>query len=225
MQMEVLVVADSRGRGLQPILDRGNEGKIVKVLAMGGAGSQIAAIRALHSIKRDKPELVILMTGICDLTWRDRRTHLTKLRSSSVNECVENVMGPLRAAYDIMESEGGVRPSIATLTGLDLADYNYKGRKHMSEDEYKQYSETVKERHKDQGTLNEATIEINRRITALNKGHGIPTTWLSTVVHTYYRGVHHHNYKRLRDGCHPDEGTKNSWCSQIRKTIKRLQEI
>ena len=164
------------------------------------------------------------MTGICDLTWRDRRSHLTKLRSSSVEECVENVMGPLRAAYDIMESEGGVRLSIATLTGLDLADYNHKGRKFMGKEEYNKYSETVKVKHSDQRVLNEATIEINRRITALNKGHGIPTTWLSTVVHTYYRGIHHHNYKRLRDGCHPDEATKIRWCSQIRKTIIRLQE-
>ena len=41
--MEVLVVADSRGRGLQPILDKEAKGNIVKVLAMGwgeGGGGQ-----------------------------------------------------------------------------------------------------------------------------------------------------------------------------------------
>ena len=222
--MEVLVVADSRGRGLELMLEKELPERKVKVLTLGGAGSELAALRALSTIKTSRPDMIILMTGICDLTWRDKRSQCTSLRSGKIADCVENVMGPLRAAYEIMTTEGGPNTpiSIATVTGLDLADYNFRGRRQMTGDEYRKYSEGNKTKHGLQETLNMAMVEINRRITALNKEHGVPTTWISTVIHAYYRGTHHHNYKRLKDGCHPDEETKVRWVRQLGKTINRV---
>lgn len=162
------------------------------------------------------------MTGICDLTRRDRDSKKTKLRHKEEEECVIGVIKGIEAAYEIINAMGQHKISIATLTGLDLADYNNQARKRMSEEEYSTYCKEVKRGHQDQETLNKAVIEINRRITALNRKHGVPTTWTSTIVHSYYRNTHHNNYKKLRDGCHPDEGTKVKWSKQLLKSASHI---
>ena len=102
-------------------------------------------------------------------------------------------------------------------------DYNHRQRARMGAEAYDQYCKRNKEIDNNQQVLDEAVVEINRRITELNKKNNVPTTWLSTVVHSYYRGKHHHNYKRLRDGCHPDEVTKKKWGKLIIKSVRNIQ--
>ena len=103
----------------------------VEVLATEGAGCELAANKAHAAIVRQKPARIILMTGICDLTWRDKRSKVTKLRYSEVKECVDRVMEAIRAACEILDNMGNHKVSIATITGIDLADYNLKKRRHM----------------------------------------------------------------------------------------------
>lgn len=220
--MATVVVADSRGRELQEIMKRSESDYDIYVEAMGGAGSELAAIRAIPVITRHKPELIIIMTGVCDLTWRNRQNKITALRYREEEECVGGVMRGIESAYEILGAMGQHKISIATLTGIDLTDYNNPRRRQMSEEEYSKYCREGKKEHPDQNMLNRVVIEVNRRITALNRKHGVPTTWTSTIVHSYYRNTHHHNYKRLRDGCHPDEGTKGKWAKLILKSIKHI---
>lgn len=219
--MAVMVLTDSRGRGLQHIIERLTEIE-VGVQVMSGAGSELAAIRALTQVREIKPALIILATGICDLTFRDTSTRKTSLRYSTVEECVEGVIGGIKAACEILEVMGKVKISVATLTGLDLVDYNCRYRKHMNEGEYENYCKERKRECKEQKILNEAIIEINRKITVINRNHGTPSTWLSTVVHSYYRKTHHHSYKRLQDGCHPGEATKLKWAKLIVKSLHHI---
>ena len=197
-------------------------GNPTKVLTMSGNGSELAAIKAIKIVRDLKPKLIIITTGICDLTWRDKNTKKTKLRYSTVEECVTGVLEALKAAHDILESLGNCKISIATITGLDLADYNLRDRKNMNEEEYKNYCKNDKTITKEQDTLNSAIVEINRMITVMNKKAGVPTTWLSTVVHTYYRKTHHHNYNKLSDGCHPNDMTKLKWAKLIAKSIQHI---
>ena len=220
--MAVVVIADSRGRDLQQIMKREDQVREMYVESMGGAGSELAAIRAIPTIVRRNPKLVILMTGICDLTRRDRISRVTKIRHRELKGCVQEVVKGIEAAYEVINAMGNHKTSIATMTGLDLADYNNKARKNMTEAEYSKHREEGKRDHPDQELLNLAVIEINRRIVELNKKHGVPTTWTSTIVHSYYRNTHHHNYKKLRDGCHPDEGTKVKWARQILKSARYI---
>ena len=223
--MAVVVIADSRGRDLQKLMNKEEPNYEIYVEAMGGAGSELAAIRAIPTIVRRKPTLVILMTGICDLTWRDKHSKVTKLRYREEEECVMGVMSGIESAHEVLGAMGQHKISVATLTGIDLADYNYPARRKMDEGEYANYCKNGKNEHKDQGKLNSAVIEINRRITELNKKNGVQTTWMSTIIHSYYRNVHHNKYKKLRDGCHPDEGTKVKWAKQLLKSIKHILKI
>ena len=218
----VLVIADSRGRGLQPLIERELPDWEVTVIAWSGAGSELAAIKSLRKVAEISPELIIVMTGICDLTWRDRSSKITGLRHNTIGASVEHVMSAIRAAFEILEAAGKHRVSIATMTGIDLEDYNYRPRKGMTKKEYEMYCNNQKKGSNEQERLNGAIIEINRQITALGKKHGTPTTWTSTIVHSYYRGTHHHLYRKLADGCHPDEETKGKWAKQIIKSVRRL---
>ena len=222
--MEVIVIADSRGRGLQQLVNSLLTGVKVQMMVHSGAGLELAAIKSIQAITRVQPKIIILMAGICDITWRDKKTKKTKLRYEGVTECVENVIRAAKAAYELLNVLGRHKISIATVTGLDLTDYNNHARKRMTEVEYDNYAKSMKVDHPQQQVLNEAVLEINRQITALNRETGIPTTWTSTIVHSYYRKVHHHSYKKLQDGCHPDEETRERWAKQITKSIQRISK-
>lgn len=219
--MSTIIIADSRGRDIQQHLDKLIPGKETWVLVHRGAGYELAVIKSLRSITSSKPKAIIIMAGICDITWRDKKTKKTKLRYNTTEECVKHVMGAARAAQGILDAVGSFKISFATVTGLNLADYNHSPRKYMSELEYDRYAST-KTIDTQQTKLNDAVIEINRQLTALNKKNGVPSTWTSTVIHSYYRKVHHHNYKKLEDGCHPDGETRGRWAKQLAKSIRRI---
>ena len=220
--MQVVIITDSRGRGLHKRIERLLPGFQVQVLVHSGAGYELAAIKSLGMIKKLKPGIIIMMAGVCDITWRDRKNKVTRIRYETTQEVVGHVMGTARAAYEILEAMGSHRISFATVTGLNLTDYNFKPRKFMTSEEYDHYARLEKTDHPQQPMLNDSVIEINRQITEMNKKNRVPSTWTSTTVHSYYRKMHHHNYKKLEDGCHPDEDTKDRWATQIVKSIQRI---
>lgn len=220
--MKTIVIADSRGTGLQDLIKTTKNTGEVSVIVSRGAGSELAAIRAIPVIKSFKPNLVILHTGICDLTWRDRNTKQTYLRHNNIESNVSQVMTAYNTAYELITSLENTRVSIATLTGLDLVDYNNKDRSGMDYEEYRRYETEGKEMDPNQKTLDNSIVCINRKITEKNSKHGVPTTWLAGVVHAYYRKTTHHYYRRLRDGCHPDKNTNKAWAKQVEKTIRRV---
>lgn len=220
--MRTLVIADSRGAGLQTILKSKENIGDTEVLVYRGAGSELAAIRAIPTVKRFKPDLIILHAGICDLTWRDRNTKRTYLRHRNTDENIKHLMMAYGTALDLLNALENTQISVATLTGLDLSDYNNADRKNMDSDEYRIYEKSAKIVDPSQCTLDDTIVGVNRQITELNKKHGIPTTWLAGVVHTYYRKRVHHYYRRLWDGCHPDKTTNNAWAGQVEKTIRRV---
>ena len=219
--MSVLIIADSRGEGLQQIFNLHNTMERHRVLTYRGAGYEMAAIRAYPVISVIKPDLVVVLVGICDLTRRDRVTKITSLRHSTLTENVEHVMEGARSAYDLLRSLGDHLVSFATITGLDLTDYNCPARKHMSEFDYMNYCKE-KVTHPQQCLLNDSVLEINRRLTALNKASATPTVWAVGVVHSYFKNTHHHYYSRLADGCHFDQATKGRWVAQIIKSTNRI---
>lgn len=217
-----LIIADSRGKGMQQHLDKHLPGESTKILSHSGAGYELAAIKSLKEIRDHKPDIVIIMAGICDITWRDRHSKKTSLRYKNVRDNIDNAMGAAKAALDILGAAGEHKISFATVTGLNLTDYNNKARRHMLAEEYGQYALT-KVDHIQQKDLDEVIIEVNRQLTAMNRDNGVPTTWTSTTVHSYYRKVHHHNYKKLMDGCHPNNETRERWAKQLAKSIMRIR--
>ena len=170
-----------------------------------------------------KPDLVLMMTGICDLTWKHRSTKYIGLRHTRVVDNVSHVMEAIRAAYDLLRSQGIQQISFATITGADLSDCNHPPRRHMSVDGYIEYCATTKQVDAGQSTLNDSVLLINKNIVIFNRNNSVGTTWLAGLVHADYKNKYHHCYKRLRDGCHPDTKTKDAWAAQIIKSIRRIR--
>ena len=186
-----------------------------------GAGYELAVIKSLNAIKSLRPDLIIIMAGICDLTWRDKITKITSIRYKNSEETVQHVVDAAKAAHDLLRATNDYKISFATLTGIDLADYNHPPRKNMTSDEYKTYTINQKQPHEDQNTLNKAIIEINRQLTSINQANGVPTAWTAGVVHNYFRGKYHHYYVKLVDGCHADDRTKIEWAKRLTKALVR----
>ena len=139
--MYVLIIADSRGRGLQAILNLLSSIHDITVLFHPGAGSELAVLKSLSHIKVTKPDLVIMLTGICDLTWRNRSSKHIGLRHNSQVANVNHVLQAIRAAHDLLKAQDVLRVSFATITGSDLTDCNYPPPKSMTTDQYMIYCE------------------------------------------------------------------------------------
>ena len=223
--MKSLIITDSRGTGISHIIAKNIETDNVTVSVHRGAGLQQAARRALPTFRTLNPEIVIIMAGICNITEKNKRTSEIHLRHRTVTDTVIAVMDSVRAAHNIIrEQDQKCTVSIATIPGLDLSDYNNKRRKYMTDEEYRKYCKTSKTPHPDQETLNEAILEINRRITRYNENNRIPTTWIAGIIHPIYRRKHHHHYARLQDGCHGTTKTRIHWAKQITRTIAKAQK-
>lgn len=194
----------------------------ITVLTHPGSGTELAVLKSLAEIKRLKPDLIIITTGICDLTYKSLTTKKVGLRHDQVAINADHVLQAMASAYDLIRAHGDVMVSFATVTGVDMADYNHPGRKQMNLDRYLEYCTNEKVAHADQSKLNDSVLEINRRIVKLNKGHSAKTVWLAGLIHAYYNKSYHHCYKRLWDGCHPDAVTTRAWACQIVKSIGRI---
>ena len=222
IKMTVLIIADSRGRGLQLTVDKLMPEWHIRVLTHPGAGYEMPVLKSIAMIKTVKPMLVIVLAGICDLTWKHRETKVIGLRYDNVSDNLAHLTDSIKSAYDLLTTAGEFKISFATLTGLDLADVNNPKRRQMSPIEYQQYSAGPKITHPNQKALDSTILAVNKCIVTYNKRNGAKTVWLAGLVHAYIRGTHHHYYRRLSDGCHLDEKTKLAWATQIVKSIGRI---
>ena len=131
-------------------------------------------------------------------------------------------MSAAREAIEIINGAIETKISFATLTWLDLPDYNNRSRRTMSVDRYRTYCATTKKIDATQNLLNKSIIAINRQLVALDKDNKIPTTWAVSRVHAYHNKSYHHYYGRLSDGCHTHPDTRQYRANQIIKTIKAI---
>ena len=56
----------------------------------------------MHIIHDWRPDLIIMMAGICDVTERDRITKYTTLRHNNIQDVVEAVMMTVKEAMTII---------------------------------------------------------------------------------------------------------------------------
>lgn len=222
--LKTLVITDSRGVGLyQKIKQLNDEGEI-DVSVNKGAGVEKAVGNAIVSYaKCNSKVLVIVMAGICDITVRDKNTGQTSLRSLSEGQMVDKAFLAITNAYQMLLTAGYINISVATITGIELDDYNSRKTKYLSQGEYTLYCTMGgKTTHPDQDLLNRTVLQLNRLITGLNRNNDMPTTWTASAVHSYFRSAYHHYYRKLYDGCHPRETTTVEWAKKVTMTMGKV---
>lgn len=226
--MLTLIITDSRGQGLQELLNVIPDLDTMRILHFSGAGCLRATLNALPFIDRTPPDLVILMAGICDITIRNKITKITTIKELSQEELLQGALTAIKSAIVILEKHNCKRISIATVTGIELADYNNRERKFMTPLQYDRYRQSAKEIDVHQEEIDTVIVLLNKEIVAINRRAKNPTTWTANAVHAYFKKAYHHYYKHLQDGCHATTRTKQYWANQISRTVriikKRLDE-
>ena len=202
--IQTLVIADSRGKGLQECIKGMNKADQIRVVASRGAGMVRATEGAYGALLGFRPDLVILVAGICDVTTRDSNSKQVKLRHTNPVIAVNYAMDQVRRATGSIRDAGFQHISLATYTGLDLSRYNRV---------------TGEIPHNDQELLNEIILKINNHIIEANKEAGMSTTWTGGAVHPCLKKKYRCRYARLSDGCHLSEQTRAYWARQILKTM------
>lgn len=126
----VLIVADSRGHYLGAHLHRAFIHLNYQLVWRNGLSLSQTPQQIMPIIRRTKPKIVILINGICDITYIKTRDPWTAaLRSRSVTTIVNEYMNHLDFVHSQlyqMSNELGHKLMIvfSTLTGMDLKIYN-----------------------------------------------------------------------------------------------------
>lgn len=206
MRIKILIIADSHGRRLEHELDRVFEYEDYKLIWRSGLSLRSVTDFATDTVINYRPHLVYVMVGICDVTYLiSRNPHSVALRHPTVQATVNHYMhGIDRAHQGIYALHNIVGHPIMiifpTLTGMDIRRYNgYPQNLHSPQ----------------QTTLNQAVININRHVTAMNRSMGISTPFLSTPVHPRCRHRYRFVYSRLVYGCHPSDDLCALWANRI----------
>lgn len=194
--MLTIVITDSRGRYLDTMMN--DEDILVSVNS--GAKLKHVALKAVEIIPRFCPDVVLLMAGINDFTYRNRRTRKVQLISNSESQLIIHLSGELnRAKSYILNSFPDVKVVLGGIIGMNLNKYN----------RLPGISPT-------QWVLDNAITAINSIIRQMNHDSGVPHPRLISKVHIWKHGIRYNNYRRLRDGLHPSDLILDAWCRQIK---------
>lgn len=196
-----LIISDSRGKGLGPIVRKYTEA-LVYVSVQSGAGLFDSVLRAKPDITRFKPKRIYIISGVNNLTHLNRITRKLILKERDVTKATDNFMQELGMAQHLIHTTTNDCPDIimAPLTGLSISMYNNDPSVPTA----------------DQDILNATVITINKKITEYNEDRCSTTPWTASYIHRYFRRKYHFAYDKLaQDGCHLTEDGKDFWGYKI----------
>lgn len=202
----ILIVADSRGHFLGEHLHAKFIHLNYQLVWRNGLSLSQTPQQIIPIIRTTRPKIIILINGICDITYiKTREPWTVALRSRSVTNIVHEYMNRLDYVHSQiyqMSDELGFKPMIifSTLTGMDMKVYN-------------RYPDNL--RSPEQPILDTAVNAINRHIKALNRSMQIATPLLASEVHRRCRGRYRLAGGKLRDGCHPSTELCERWADRL----------
>lgn len=193
--MLTIVIADSRGRYLDTWVD--NEEILISFHS--GAKLMNVAYEALKIIPRFKPEIILLMAGVNDLTTLNGRTRRVSLISTSRSYLIHHLITEInRAKSTILAAFPTVKVVIGGILGFDMNTYN-----RLPGTYYWQY------------VIDDTITAVNSYICQINRDSGFPHPRLTSKIHTWRRGIRKCVYHRLYDGLHPNELVLRAWAKGI----------
>lgn len=213
----LLIIADSRGRGLENIL-RSN-GIEATVFSNPGKGAVISTLASCRFIRRHSPTLIILCGSICDITYRSVTAPYFKMRYETVTESKKFYIDQVREALGVLKNLFPEIPvQITPVIGIDLHVYNNQGE--SRDESHLPYEQRTFDQH--QTRMNDTIASINDEVTCINRSNEIPTPWTANVVHARKGNKTFNRYLKLSDGCHLNTSTQEEWCKMLILSLKKF---
>lgn len=208
-----MVIADSRGGGLQEEIDKILPANLtVKVLTYPGRGIIRAVKESEKLINWWQPSQIYVTNGICDITTKDQVTKQVSLRDPDPQTAVASYVGSLDTVTHYMKIllDGRKYQLIfAEILGMNMSTYNGT--------EYP---------HHQQALLNTTISGVNTEIAAWNTSRNVITPWLAKEIHRNKKGgLKIHRYHKLaEDGLHLTPSLRCCWAKQIVEAICKNAE-
>lgn len=200
----VTLICDSRGKGLEGLLEDHSN---INILVYRGAKLYQTAKYAEFKFKQQNPDQVYVLAGINNLTTMNKRTRQVSISAPDATKITQQFCDEMNFSYATIRKtiKQDARIIFAPLTGMGIAQYNKVDPEVCKEDQY---------------ILDQALLDINKRIISFNDEKGNRTPWTHAIVHRYYRGRYHFAYERLdSDGCHLTDEIKLFWLKKIDTAI------
>lgn len=205
----IVIVADSRGKGLQSELDQLNtDGHVtIKVIVKKGRGIADLIRDTSKELIWMAPTQIYVLAGICDVTHLNRQTMTVSLEEESTEILVGKTEGSMDAArhhLSIVLTEAPYKLMFCPTVGMDMAKYN-----------------GLPNRHAQQDHLDEMIISMNHAIIAFNKANHVLTPWTNKEIRHNKKGGRKDTryYKLADDGLHLSEETKKKWALTLYNAI------
>ena len=202
----VVILSDSRGAGLQDILDI-NPYLDYTVKSWGGHSIMPVTLKGLNIIEEKQPSLVIVFAGITQITKVLSHYNPWKIivRNKSTRNHIEDFLDDVELSNQTITDHCNDKyievPKViySTITGADLSKYN-----------------KVNYRDYDQDKLNYIIEQVNRGIIDFNSRSPILfTPWCSKFCHRYKQGKYSHKFKALYDGLHGEQVIREKWANEL----------
>ena len=202
-----VIITDSRGRGLQSVLDAKNStGMRLSVRFYPGAGIARLTTEAAAHLSGAPDDVIIFMGGVNDITTKDHRTRRVHLTKTNVDVLTQHLTGLVDESEATLTARFPSATVIyAPIIGLSLPVYLYDND------------------HGHQNAVNEAVLNFNRHVIGINRRRTKPTPWTAAVVHKNRHKKVEHHYGYLVDGLHPGHYVLDHWAKAILKLVQGLK--
>ena len=196
---------DSRAEGIQKIVDELNDNEYLAIRQLKGANLHQLTQAASAHLKSYPFDVVYIIGGACDITYKDHRTKEISFNWSPPGSLTDHLLSTISYEDSFMRStHPAARVVFCTLVGVDLA---------------RVVSRQIIEREQ-QEAVNEAVFAYNTEIFAVNKKRGTFSPSLHRTVHRSARGKNKCHYHHLEDGIHLSENLQCQWATELVKAVK-----
>lgn len=196
-----LVVSDSRGRRVLPLLDCPD----IICRVYPGAMLENSLPRLKELIRKYQPVSCLIAMGVNDLTYLNREIRCVYPRVRDPFFLANTVIKKMIYIRQVlMDLQPGLQVVFGGLNGVDLNKYNqWEG---VSRDQF---------------IIDDCVTQVNSYVRLLNRLGGNYHPRLTSKVHTWRRGRRMNRYHLLPDGLHFGEVVTLSWVFAIHRFHKK----
>ena len=195
-----VIITDSRGRHLQPALNRHTQSSNIHFTSYFHPGDGIYRItnKACTYAQSYPTHIVYIMAGVNDITVRCGRPHRFRYPYNSSEDQTAYITSLLDNANTFLHDTCPSSKFIfCPIIGLSLS--KYLGDNSTT----------------NQSNLDNSIMDINRYILQLNQANGTHTPWTATIVHKSRHSKITHYYEKLGDGLHPSAEVLDFWAHAL----------